>query len=796
MSKFCVGVKTASVGEGGKIYICEKETSINGAASGEDVLRDTLSAMMFKKDEQETISMPRPDFPGKTPTDNLLACIEEQENSFWAMFYAEFYFIVNFILGNGHLLFPSDKGFQWASIGNNPDKFMTSEDRNIPSPQFQNMANAVRNYIGCIFKVTPSVLSPVGKQHRFIVNLVCIHAATEMVVKMMCSDESYLGGCSSTCGGEFTSKSKDPMVNRYTKTALFSGSRGGATSASYKMRNTTAYAWMYVRDKLINLKAICDNATFITTMFTNISCGVMGSVIVYEPAQLDAAQEADPLFWGYKMREEILNPELDNIDTRPFDYMKFVIHLACHTGVKVRSYLPPIHQYNTKLRRAFKNGLTVELFDKAWCNSMGLFERSVVTDVTIRMVGEYSKYPIPPVSDTFEYFQDNAVLSDTSAIVFRVSLNNHHHLSATAKKLATDKFNGDLSPDLIRNGVDDYHRNSASPHDPSLVINWTKHMFVSFPELRSLLTRHLIKAAGKYIEESVEDLLKSEDVCQTLLEEEEEQKKEKEKEEGLIRCFEEDKKKKKKKKKKGVVKSIPPVVDTPVEIPAEIPAEIPEKVNKMSSIIREGGAIIITRNMKSWGARRSFKKSVAAIKIQRAYRASHSNKLLAKFRRCVFDAAMLRGLQISIAVVKIARWYRKQTKRWANGLQLVVFDNEAYTQRLAHKEAWLDYNATQLTTSIAMFNADAAAFALTVKMHQIMTQIEHYMVRTDDDFVNRNLCPDTYSLSVRVLAEFPRLKTMVEGCNLQIIPDACMPSMCLQVIFNSAGEVAIKSVYN
>ena len=792
MSKFCAGVKTASVEEGGKIYICEKEMTLNSSANGEDVLRDTLSAMMFKKGEQERVFTARHDFAGESPTAKLLSCVEEQENSFWAMFYAEFYFIVNFILGNGHLLFPPEKGFQWNSIGKNPDKFMTSENRDIPSPEFQNMANAVRNYIACIFKVTPSIISPVGKQHRFIVNLVCIHSATEMVVRMMCSKDSYLGGCNPKCGGEFTSKSKDPMVNRYTKSAMFFGSRGGATSASYKMRNTTTYAWMYVRDKLINLKAICDNATFVTTMFTNLACGVLGSIVVYEPHQIDAAQEADPLFWGYKMREEVINPELDNLDTTPFDYMKFAIHLACHTGIKVRSYLPPIHQYNTKLRRAFNNGLVIELFDKAWCNSMGLFERSVVTDFTIRMVGEHSKYPTPPVSDTFEYSQDTFVLSDTSAVVFRVSLNNHHHLSTTAQKLATDKFNGDLSPDLVRNGIDDYHRNSASPHDPSLVINWTKHVFASFPELRSVLTRHLVKAAGKYIEESVSDILRSEDVCQTLLEEEE-QKREQKREEELLKCFEEEKKKKKKKKKKkGVAQTKPRVV----EIPVEIPTDVPEKVNKMSSIIREGGAIIITRNFKSWRARHSFRKSVAAIKIQRACHASTSNKLLTRFKQCVFDAAMVRGIEIAIAVTKVARWYKKQTERWIKGLQLVVFDNEAYTRRLADKEAWLDYNTRQLTASIAVFNTNTAIFALDVKMHKIMAQVEHYMVRTYDDFVNRNLCPDTYSLSVRVLAEFPILKAMTEGCNIQIIPDACMSSMCLQVVFDSTGEVAIKSVYN
>lgn len=811
MTKYVMEMKTSGNSKTGTIVMSEVETSLKypDNVNGEALLQETLGDILKKsmdKDKRLYADLVGEQFNGENDTEKLLSCLLQQVDSFWAMFYCEFWFIFNFVLRNAGVLFPETKGFTWAKTANVPINIMVAEDTDKSTHSFKDMCATLRNYIACIVKVTPCLNRPVGLQHLFMVNLVCIQSATKAICEKFCSKSSWLGGCVDTCGGEITSIGKDQEVRRFLKLSKFSGSKGGSSSGPGHMKDTTTYSWMVIRDKIISLSSIVDDAMFVTTMFTNLACGIFGELKVYEPEQLDREQAKDPIGWGVSLREDPTpNPVLTKL-SMPFDYVGFALNMACHTGNQVASYLPPIRAYKNDLEIAKKRGVSETFFHKAWCNSMGLFDRDIMTDIMDRLLKEDGVYPLPSVTqETLICTDPNMIgLSDLSSIYYRVALNNHHHLTENTHKHLSKKFVQEMNPDLPRHGIDDYHRNSATPKGNSLVINWTKHIFHAFPGKRAILLRFVMKAAGSYMQEGIEEIISAEKAKNELLEMEDKGKKKKK---GGKKKKKADKNTTTSKDQKEIeckettvsdeeesVASQPKSVTDEEESVASHPKNV-SRPHFFDKILKEGAALVICREMKKFHYRRVQTRVCAAGVINRWYKNTKSNTLTRKFQ------GFVKGLCDSIRECKsekgtiIARWYRRIYKQWASKRQIVVFDPNTYVRYLREHERRLNQSMYQFMAQVNEYNHRVANFNMTVKMHQIMCQVEHYMVHTDDEFVENNLCPETLSLSVMALSNFPKLKRMIEGFDIGIIAASCKNSMSLKVVANRNGELAIRNIY-
>lgn len=810
MSNYVMNLKTErGDGKTGKVYVSEQEETFDvKTINGEKVLEQTLGGILKKamdKDKRLYANFADEQFKGENDTEKLIACLLQQVDSFWAMFYCEFWFIFNFILRNAGILFPPEKGFVWTNAANVPINFMISEDVDKSTRAFKEMSVALRNYIECIVRVTPSIMEPVGLQHLFMVNLVCIHSATNAIRDVFCNESSWLGGCSKTCGGEFTSTAKDIQVRKFQKMSKFIGSKGGASSGPGNMKETTAYCWMVIRDKIISLASVVDDAMFVTTMFTNVACGIFGDLSVYEPQQLDDQQAADPIKWGIIMRNDPTpNPLIHQLSV-PFDYTAFALNLACHTGNQVVSYLPPVSAYENDLQIAKAKGVSEAFFHKAWCNSMGLFEREIMTNIMDRMLKESKVYPLKPVSlETATCSDPNMIgLSEFSSVYYRIALNSHHHLPESMHKHMAKKFVQEMAPDVPRNGLDDYHRNSYSPKGSSLVINWTKHIFYAFPRKNKLLMKFLMRAAGSYIQEGVEEIVASENAKKELLEMEDNEKKVKKRKT----------KKKNKKKNRNSVRTAIKHSDsdtdethTDEEMSATEPlpenAQPPPKEEPTKStnpiaekMIREGAALVICREMRKYKEKIVKKRNHSVWIITSWYRYQKSRIRIKEVRE--HNEKVMRVIKRlkDKKATSIARWYRKVYNTWASKRQIVVYDPEVYIAHLRERERALNTQFHVFSAQVHDFNNRIAKFNMQLKLHQVMCQVEHYMVRTTDDFVEQNLCPETLSLSLLVLSGFPRLKMMIQGFDMVIIAEACRSSMCLKVVYNTKGEIAIRNIY-
>ena len=171
-----------------------------------------------------------------------------QQNSFWAMFYAEFWHVVNFMIDKSEELFTKEMGYNWA-VDDRGLKIMVGETVRKADPhhaRFRRMAHLVWSMVDVVVDATPCLVQPVGMQHKFYLQLQKIHAAVAITAENICSQDSFLGPCSETCGGESLGKADGVRmhhrVTHYRRTMKPLRGRGGGACARRRKHEVLAHA--------------------------------------------------------------------------------------------------------------------------------------------------------------------------------------------------------------------------------------------------------------------------------------------------------------------------------------------------------------------------------------------------------------------------------------------------------------------------------------------------------------------------------------------------------------------------
>lgn len=740
----------------------------------------------------------QPPFKGDNATEKLLYCMMQQENSFWGMFYAEFWHMLNFMVSRSEQLFPEKRGFVWvASTPELPVRYMFSEDRSKGGDRFHLMADSVRRYIECILSVTPCLLRPVGRQYRFLVNLVCIERATQALVEELCKNDSFLGGCSNTCGGEIKKAPEDEEAARYVRRMTPHKSRGGAGGAHPVLRESTVHAWMAVRDMVINLNYIVSDAMFTTAMFRQVCQKLVGSTPTLEPDVIDEYVAKDPVFGGYHLRDKPTGiPILDKIIPE-FNFMEFAIHIACHTGEKMIHYMPPVYLY-THHKKQILGMVDGAFYSRVWCSALGMVDRSILKKMMGRFQMEWEtkhdKFP-----DDFEYINPGIVrMTDSTSVQLRALLNNNHHLSERQFELVSRRFVKELHPDIQRNGIDDYHRSDDTARGSSLVINWVKHLILVNEEQATLIRGSIMKTAGFYIQEGVDEVMACEQAKQDLFDQIDKEKLEKHASSKKVNR----KAKRKAKRAKKILKTIdtdlnhtfPDLADSVATTPTSAPAQ-PKPSRMMLRIMQEGAVSVISRAWREHKERRMLQLTPFVSTLQRNFRVVASNKRLGTLQRLVRAKVHSIKLAKDLASSAIARWYQGVCKAYNSRFQIVVFDTDAYLERVRLRELVYNHTVRAFFAEVRNFNMYVHQVRTTQFLHGVMRQVEHYLVYAIDEFIYNNMCHKTASVSVECLSKFPRLAQMIHGHPIGIIATACSMSPTLRVVYNGDGDLAIHCPY-
>lgn len=310
-----------------------------------------------------------------------------QQNSFWAMFYAEFYHLVNYMIYNNVNLFPSAYGYtthKHKSSGivrilepENMEDLDTAplNDRG----KFQAMVQLTMRFIEVVEWNTPCLLQPVGLQHRFRPMILIICECIEGVVEALCTKHSFLGECNSTDSSVLMDLKGIP---KSVKKAL--ESKGAVNFASY---------WLRIRCMLVNLRLIFRQALMVTEWF-----------ITYQ-SQARHLPEADYItrntynhlrsqnvaYYGYKIRDQEIeecHEAKRNIFMSyiQFDYISFVSQLCGRTDVAHTSYFAPVYTMYKQ-----QSNVTDDLLDAA--NYLfGESHYNIMSKLQKRMVSEFQIY--------------------------------------------------------------------------------------------------------------------------------------------------------------------------------------------------------------------------------------------------------------------------------------------------------------------------------------------------------------------------------------------------------------------
>lgn len=793
-----VNVKNPSSGPSPKIgmSIVERSHVITPNTSPGELLSTILDATLSSEPTVNDIVCKeiQPPFKGDNATEKLLYCMLQQENSFWGLFYAEFWHMMNFMISRSEQLFPEKRGFVW--VGATPElpvRYMFSEDRSKGGQRFHAMADSVRRYIECILSVTPCLLRPVGRQYRFFVNLVCIERATVALVEELCKDDSFLGGCAKTCGGEITKVPVDDEAARYVRRLTPHNSRGGAGGGHPTLRESSVHAWMAVRDMVINLNYIVTDAMFITAMFRQVCRKLVGSVPTLEPSAIDEHVASDPFFGGYHLRDKPTGIPILDKNIPEFNFMEFAIHVACHTGEKMVHYMPPVYLY-THHKKKLDGKVDGAFYSRVWCSALGMVDRHVMKKMMGRFQMEWEtkhdKFP-----EDFQYVNPGIVsMSDSTSIQLRALLNNNHHLSQRQFEIASRRFVKELHPDIQRHGIDDYHRSTDIARGSALVINWVKHLMMVNEEKTALIRGSIMKTAGFYIQEGVQEVVACEQARQDLFNQIDKERLEKHAKSGNRKAKRKAKRAKKTLKTiKTDLKHTPPQLEYPVNDP---PSPVHPKPSRMMlRIMQEGAVSVISRTWREYKGRRALRLAPLASMLQRNFRRAASNRRLGALQRLV--RTKMRGMRLAkdFASSAIARWYRGVCKAYNARFQIVVFDTDAYLERVRLRELMYNHTVRCFFAEVNNFNRYVHQVRMTQFLHCVMRQVEHYLVYAVDEFILNNMCHETASLSVECLSKFPRLEKMIRGHPAGVIATACEMSPTLRVIYDSTGKLAIHCPY-
>jgi hypothetical protein len=806
------------------VKVTERQVHLRGDTDAEivDMLVDKVKEELTGHIETKEGEAPKPPHE----EDGLAHDYAIQQNSFWAMFYAEYWHLVNYMIDKSDQLFPREMGYEWTR---DPSGIwcMTGDVAKEGDPhqvRFRQMVEMIWALLDLIVRLTPCLVQPVGMQHKFFIQVEKIHTAMTLVGERICAADCFLGPCSEMCGGELLERDKNiPMyhkVSHYRRNMKTFRARGGGACVGPKLRKGLVYHWVVIRDMIINLRHCSENAHFITSMMIKLSAAMEGEgkLEFYSDETYRAAAEEDPFFFGYRLREadwertlrDCRSPFFSHV---PFDFMDFVTNLATHTGVPVMAYLTPMYAYDRHF--AIHKQESQPAFDFAWSNCFGLGDGGVFLEtIRNRSKGEMEQYRME-VPANFKPVPLNQFGPHTSTSM-RLMLNNNYHKNLC--RGVQDGVKVDMvASTLPRYGVDDFHRGQGERDCNSFLMNWASRVCREHPasavDLKEVLAAPTASILSKHILTHTNSLMVAKELAKE--EAEEQQRKEEAKKKN---------KKKKKKKKKhpqprlpfGCENTLPgqpseqmwfagksfglsSAVD-PITHPDDDGSGFSEILDlfddtstvdyapprPMSKIMRQGAAFVIQgwwRSVWTARARRRALLEAAAATLQawarRRWRVRDLKRAvcqIAEVRRWLRpvvhgDIRALGAMRQGRAARAIQRWYRHRYALWARHRQLVVFDSlhfRDYQLRLA--EARLAENHRLFRDHVARFNHGYLQFRHrhvepARYLAAVRDQLEWFLVTNlaRDKFLQQHICPATRGAPLAVVMGFPTMTRLLHG---------------------------------
>jgi len=300
-----------------------------------------------------------------------------QQNSFWAMFYAEFHHLHNFLVDESMILFPRFMGFEWEIQGRVFPKIVSETCTNV---RFTSMVTVLHDFLDCVYDNTPCLNSPIGSQHMYPSLLQRISDNFDITLKFFCANDCFLKKCDQT--------GKTKNVNR-------------KKSASMKL---VLKSWQMLRKMIMNLHHIFSIACVVTETFSKM-LSVENMLRVYDDDILQKCKSEDPFFWGYRLRKnDIIRSIQENVPVSsvflPFDFLQFVYQLSKRTSCAITGYLPIFQNLEAKISDVLSKSDEIIsrsknsnfLYVDSWISSLSKSYESSMIFLKKRMFLESRKY--------------------------------------------------------------------------------------------------------------------------------------------------------------------------------------------------------------------------------------------------------------------------------------------------------------------------------------------------------------------------------------------------------------------
>lgn len=363
----------------------------------------------------------------------LVYVYSQQQNSYYMMFYAEFYRFVNFLSSKMCQLLPAEQGYTWGVLEtdkNNETPGMWCIIDEIPTardPAFQEMVDLVAEILDAVFENTQCLLDPAGMQHRQATYLKRMQSRFGVALTMLCSEKSFLGGCHKTYGRQ--------KINP-------------------KNQHKPYYpGWCDARDHLINIFLMLEQAIYVTGLFEIILAKAY-LIRQYDDEESELLKSCYPNLYGYIMR----NIEVDVATNKEIllgagyleaDFLKFTAQLAPILGVPSSNLLPPIINLRSTAAKLISAGMDAVMPIRLWEMLLGQKHVGILRKAMKRMQVELRERKLVPKTLPYNRF-DTDEYNQSSSMYMRILLNSKNINRKDVPNAAVRAFGN--------HSIRDYHR--------------------------------------------------------------------------------------------------------------------------------------------------------------------------------------------------------------------------------------------------------------------------------------------------------------------------------------------------
>lgn len=356
------------------------------------------------------VELPRNDVEGLT---QLLSILAKQQNTYYMMFYAEFYRLVTYLTQNITEAMDDEQGFVWGVTKKEENILLIfNEDEACREKTFQDLVDSLATVFIAIVDNTSCLLDPAGLQHRQTENLKDMELGIRSALNVMCCEGSFLGGCDPDCGSRRTT------VNRNRKSYV--------------------RCWLNIRNRVINIHQILLRALYITNIFQIVlaKCHLYRN---YDDDEIAYLKRNHPELHGYVIRNmEVVLSEGVELHAAtgylPADFWYFCNCLAPLCGEKETDVLPPIMWIRERTKFCLKQQINSVHLPMIWENLLGKKYCGFMKNFGKRMRIELQQKKMGPKPFDNYLRYDTVELNQNSSI--RKRAENPRIIKKTPKKKA------------------------------------------------------------------------------------------------------------------------------------------------------------------------------------------------------------------------------------------------------------------------------------------------------------------------------------------------------------------------